>query len=79
MTTKGTYFNNSDTTNLEVTNNRTFWKTVVLLFSNKFLKCEKINLTEGNKTISNNDELCQVFNMSFSRTVDELKIPNVSN
>ena len=34
--------------------------------SNKFSKSEKINLTEGNKTISNDNELCQVFN-NFSR------------
>ena len=38
-----------------------------------------MNLTEGNKTISNDDELCQVFNNFFSKTVDELKIPNISN
>ena len=47
--------------------------------SNKFSKSEKINLTEGNKTISNDDELCRVFNNFFSKTVDELKIPNISN
>ena len=47
--TKRTYFNNLDIR--KVTDNRTFWKTVVPLFSNKFSKSEKINLTEGNKTI----------------------------
>ena len=36
-------------------------------------------MTEGNKTISNDDELCQVFNNFFSKIVDELKIPNISN
>ena len=36
-------------------------------------------MTEGNKTISNDDELCRVFNIFFSETVDELKIPNISN
>ena len=35
------------------TDNGTFWKTDVPLFSNKFSKSEKIDLTEGNKTISN--------------------------
>ena len=75
--TKRTYFNNLDIR--KVTDNRTFWKTVVPLFSNKFSKSEKINLTEGNKTISNDDELCQVFNNFFSKIVDELKIPNISN
>ena len=75
--TKRTYFNNLDIR--KVTDNRTFWKTVVPLFSNKFSKSEKINLTEGNKTISNDDELCRVFNNFFSKTVDELKIPTISN
>ena len=72
--TKRTYFNNLDIR--KVTDNRTSWKTVVALFSNKFSKSEKINLTEGNKTMSNDDELCRVFNNFFSKTVDRLKIPN---
>ena len=42
----------------KVTDNQTFWKTVLPLFSNKLSKSEKINLTEGNKAISNNDKLC---------------------
>ena len=75
--TKRTYFNNLDIR--KVTDNPTFWKTIVPLFSNKFSKSEKINLTEENKTISNDDELCQVFNNFFSKIVDELKIPNISN
>ena len=69
--TKRTYFNNLDIR--KVTDNRTFWKTVVPLFSNKFSKSEKINLTEGNKTVSNDDELCLVFNNFFTKIVDELK------
>ena len=68
-------FNNLDIR--KVTDNRAFRKTVVPLFSNKFSKSEKINLTEGNKTISNDDELCRVFNNCFSKAVDELKVPNI--
>ena len=75
--TKRTFFNNLD--NRKVTDNWTFWKTVVLLFSNKFSKSGKINLTEGNNAISNKNELCRVFNNFFSKTVDEFKILNVSN
>ena len=75
--TKRTYSNNLDIR--KVTDNQTFWKTVVRLFSNKFLKSKKINLTEGNKTISNDDELPWVFNIFFSKTVYEIKIPNISN
>ena len=36
-------------------------------------------MTDANKTISKNDELCRVFNNFFSKTDDELKIPNISN
>ena len=75
--TKRTFFNNLD--NRKVTDNWTFWKTVVLLFPNKFSKSGKINLTEGNNAISNKNELCRVFNNFFSKTVDEFKILNVSN
>ena len=76
-TTKRTYFNNLDIN--KVTDNLTFWKTVVPLFSSKFSKREKMNLTEGNKTIWKDAELCRVFNNVFSKTVDELEISNTSN
>ena len=36
-------------------------------------------MTEGNQTISNYDELCSAFNNFFSKIIDELKIPNISN
>ena len=38
-----------------------------------------MNLTKEKKTISNDDELCRVFNNFFSKIVDERKIPNISN
>ena len=75
--TKRTYFNNLDIK--KVTDNRTFWKTVVPLFSNKFLRNEKINLTEKNGIISTNRELSRVFSNFFSKAVKELKIPSISN
>ena len=62
--TEITYFNNFDIR--KNADNRTFWKTVVPLVSNKFSKSKKINLTEGNKTVSQDDKLCRVFN-NFSR------------
>ena len=36
-------------------------------------------MTEGDKAISKNYELCRVFNNFFSKTVYEFKIPNISN
>ena len=53
-------------------------KFAVPLFANKFSKSEKIHLAEGNKTISSGDEVCRIFCNSFSKTVDELKIPSTS-
>ena len=75
--TNRTYFNDLDIR--EVTDNKTFWKNVRPPFSNKFSKSEKINLTEENKTISNDDELCRVFENFFLQPVHGLKFPNISN
>ena len=36
-------------------------------------------MTQGNKTISNNNELCKLFNNCSLKTVDKLKILNISN
>ena len=36
-------------------------------------------MTAGNRTISNDEKLCRIFNNSSPKTVDELKIPNISN
>ena len=50
-------------------------------YSNLFdqiLKKRENNLTERNKTIPNDDELCRVFNNFFLETVDELKILKIS-
>ena len=62
-TTKKQYFNNLNTS--KVTDNRTFWKTVVPLFTNKPSRGAKIILKEGNKNITNDSELCEVFNTYF--------------
>ena len=49
-TTKKEYFNNLDTK--KVTDNKTFWITVVPTFSNKNSKSNKIFLNEEGNTIS---------------------------
>ena len=76
-TTKKEYFNNLNTS--KVTDNRTFWKTVVPLFANKPYRGAKIILKEGNKNITNDSELCEVFNAYFSNIVASLNIPSVNN
>ena len=50
-----------------MTDNRTFWKAVVLLFTNKPSKSENIFfiINEGDKSISDEKKLCQIFNTFF--------------
>ena len=52
-------------------------KTVVPLFTNKPSRFE--NIKEGNKKITNDAELCEVFNTYFSNIVASLNIINVNN
>ena len=61
----------------KITNNGTFWKTVVPLFTNKVSRGEKIILTEAEKYIS--DDICKIFNNFFSNVVSDLKIPDYCN
>ena len=75
--TKKKYFNNLNTS--KVTDNRTFWKAIVPLFTNKPYRGEKVILKEGNKNITNDAELCEVFNTYFSNIVASLNIPNINN
>ena len=77
INTKITYFNNLNIK--KVIDNQTFWKTVVSLFSNKFLRNEKIDLTEENETISTIGEFNQVFSNLFSKAASELKLLSISN
>ena len=62
-TTKIEYFNNLDK---KVTNNRTFCRTFVPLFSNKNSKSDKIILEEDVKTVSHEEELCRIFRTYFA-------------
>ena len=75
--TKRTYFNTLDIK--KVSDNQTFWKTVFPLFSNKFSRNEKINLTGENQIISIDRELSRIFSNFYSKAVKELKIPSISN
>ena len=56
--------------------NRTFWKTVVPLFTNKASRGEKIILTEAEKHISDDKKICNIFNNFFSKVFSDLKIPD---
>ena len=51
----------------------------LLLFTNEASRSEKMILKEANKNVTNYDELCEVFNKSFSNVVASLNVPNVNN
>ena len=57
-----------------VYDNRTFWKTVGPLFSEKAFHKESIILNNNNKIISNDEELAEIFNKHFSKIVEKLDI-----
>ena len=59
----------------KVTENKTFWKTIIPLFIKRSLKGEKINLIENGKNISKDTELCNIFNGFFSNIIFKLNIP----
>ena len=63
----------------KITDNRTFWKTVVSLFTNKASRGEKTILTEAEKHISDDKKICKIFNNFFSNIVSDLKIPDYCN
>ena len=69
-TTKKEYFSNLDIK--KVTDNKTFWRTVVPNFSNKNSKSEKIILNEEGKTVLYVKELCRTFSTYFANIVSDL-------
>ena len=72
---KKEYFNNLDIK--KITDNITFWRTVVPLFSNKNSNSNKLNLNEDGKTVSDEKKLCRTFSTYFANKVSNLKIPNI--
>ena len=74
---KKKYFNNLNTK--KITDNKTFWRTVVPTFSNKNSKSDKIILNEEGKTISDEKELCRTFSTYFANIVSELQIPRIQD
>ena len=57
-----------------VSDNRKFWKTVGPLISERAFHKESIILNNNNKTISNNEELAEIFNNHFSKLVENLDV-----
>ena len=69
---KRRYYNNLDPK--LVTDNKTFWKTVRPLFSNKHIISRDIILIEKEEIISNKKEVGNIMNDFFSKTVENLNI-----
>ena len=75
--TKKSYFESLNTK--KITDNRTFWQTVVPLFAKKASKGETIILNKVEKHVSDDKRICTIFNNFFSNVVSDLKIPNYCN
>ena len=69
---KKEYFANIDTG--ELTNNKSFWKTVKPLFSDKSSNSPKITLIEQNEIISEELETAKILNNYFNKVVENLNI-----
>ena len=87
---KKNFFNNINTR--DITNNKTFWKTVKPLFTDKIQTKSKITLIEkkvvfgvgqekivSEKVISEDQAVAEVFNKFFINAVPNLKIPTNQN
>ena len=70
---KKDYFSNLDTKS--VTDNKRFWKVIKPSFSDKTSSNESINLIENEEIVSDENELCEIFNKYFGNIVSNLKIP----
>ena len=58
--TKKLYYSNLDIS--KITDNKSFWKTIIPLFTKRSLEGEEINFIENGKNISNDTELCDIIN-----------------
>ena len=56
------------------TDNKKFWKTVKPFLSDRGIKTRKVNLKEGDKIVSDDQEVAEIFNRYFSESVDTLNI-----
>ena len=69
---KDVFFGKLD--NRVVSDNRKLWKTDGPLFSEKAIHKESIILNNNDKTISNNEELAEIFKKHFSKLDENLDI-----
>ena len=70
--TKRNFYNNLKVN--KITDNKSFWKTVKLSFTEKTLKNEKMVLVENNTTFSEENQVAEIFRSYFDGIVDGLNI-----
>ena len=67
------YYNNLDYK--KVIDNKSFWKYVKLLFTEKNARSNKITLVEDNSILESNDKIAETFMNFFTSAVSNLNIP----
>ena len=71
--TKQQYYNNLD--HWKVADNRSFWRSIKPLFSDKSSNSNKITLVEKDFILEKNDDIAETFNDFFTSVVSNLNIP----
>ena len=61
----------------DVTENKKFWKTIKLFFTEKNKTTTNIILTENNQTVMEDKAICQVCNTYFTNATNGLKLRQV--
>ena len=69
---KKNFYQNIDTS--KITDNKTFWKTVKPLFSNKTISSDKMTLIKDDNIISENKDIAEIFNKFFANIVKDMNI-----
>ena len=70
---KKIYYKNLDLNN--IADNKQFWRNVEPLLSDKISESSKITLVNNNRIVSDDREICNIFNQFFVNVVPNLNIP----
>ena len=60
----------------DVTENKGFWKTIKLLFTDKTKNSNNIILTENYQTIKEDEKTCKIFNTYFTNVTKAASFDN---
>ena len=70
-------FNNLDLKN--ITDNKQFWRNVKLVLLDKISESSKTTLVNNNRILSDDREICDIFNKFFVNVIPNLSIPEFTN